>query len=311
MIAIGSGVDVGHSFARFVGAGCVNPFGMTRHDHPLGPYGQRIERTLRHIDANLAGDLSLDALADVAALSRFHFSRVFRAQTGEGVADRVRRLRLNRAALLVVSSPQTASEIAAACGFGHVGSFERAFTAAFGSTPLEVRRALRIPPPLLAPERGEYTMFPTEIRTAETVTLAAVAHNGPYQEIGSAFEQLMTTLQGAGLWKDSGPSHAIYYDDPTEVPVEDLRSHACQRLRAGAEVPEGLDSVQLPGGRFLVCTCRGPFTRLPEAWAWTYGKALPEGGHAFREGLPFERYVTNSWETAPEDFITEIWVPVV
>jgi AraC family transcriptional regulator len=50
-----------------------------------------------HIHANPAGDLSLDALADVAALSRFHFHRVFHAMTGETAADAVRRVRMHRA----------------------------------------------------------------------------------------------------------------------------------------------------------------------------------------------------------------------
>ncbi len=35
-------------------------------------YENRMLRVLEHIHANPAGDLSLDALADVAAMSRFH-----------------------------------------------------------------------------------------------------------------------------------------------------------------------------------------------------------------------------------------------
>lgn len=56
-------------------------------------YERRLMRVLDYIHDNPAGDLSLDALADVAALSRFHFHRVFRAMTGQTVAQAVRRLR--------------------------------------------------------------------------------------------------------------------------------------------------------------------------------------------------------------------------
>ena len=72
-------------------------------------------------------------------LSRFHFSRVFRGQTGEGVAEAVRRIRLNRAALLVAATHDSNADIAARTGFGHVGSFERAFVNAFGVTPIQAR----------------------------------------------------------------------------------------------------------------------------------------------------------------------------
>nr|MCU0854535.1 AraC family transcriptional regulator [Paracoccaceae bacterium] len=49
-------------------------------------YEDRLLRVLDHIAENPAGDLSLDALADVAAMSRFHWHRVFHAMTGETAA---------------------------------------------------------------------------------------------------------------------------------------------------------------------------------------------------------------------------------
>ena len=56
-------------------------------------YQDRIDRVIAHIRQHLAGDLSPDALAEVAALSRFHFHRSFTAVTGETVAEAVRRPR--------------------------------------------------------------------------------------------------------------------------------------------------------------------------------------------------------------------------
>ena len=64
-------------------------------------YEKRLNRVIDHIHDNPAGDLSLDNLADVAALSRFHFHRVFAAMTGETAAQTVRRMRLHRAAVAV------------------------------------------------------------------------------------------------------------------------------------------------------------------------------------------------------------------
>jgi AraC family transcriptional regulator len=61
------------------------------------PYEQRILRVLNYIHDTPAGDLSLDQLADVAAMSRFHWHRVFHAVTGETCAQAVRRIRLHRA----------------------------------------------------------------------------------------------------------------------------------------------------------------------------------------------------------------------
>ena len=47
---------------------------------------RRLQRVVEHIHDHPAGDLSLDALADVAAPSRFHFRRVSAAGVGETAA---------------------------------------------------------------------------------------------------------------------------------------------------------------------------------------------------------------------------------
>ena len=44
---------------------------------------EKIERTLSYINENLARELTVDALAERVYLSRYHFMRLFKAQTGK------------------------------------------------------------------------------------------------------------------------------------------------------------------------------------------------------------------------------------
>ena len=90
-------------------------------------YEERLLRVLAHIHDHLDGDLSLDALADVACMSRFHWHRVFRAMTGETLADVVRRIRLSRAANALVREDRPIEEIAARYGYSGPAGFSRAF----------------------------------------------------------------------------------------------------------------------------------------------------------------------------------------
>ena len=90
-------------------------------------YEKRILRVLDHIHGNPAGDLSLDALADVAAMSRFHWHRVFHGMTGETLADAVRRIRLHRSACWLVQTDMPMADVAAQAGFGNTQSYIRAF----------------------------------------------------------------------------------------------------------------------------------------------------------------------------------------
>ena len=60
---------------------------------------ERLQRIVGHIHDTPRSDLSLKALADVAAPSRFHFHRVRAAVAGETTVNTVRRIRLHRAAV--------------------------------------------------------------------------------------------------------------------------------------------------------------------------------------------------------------------
>lgn len=86
-------------------------------------YEQRVLRVLQYIHENPSEDLSLDALADIALMSRFHWHRVFHAMTGETCAQAVRRIRLYRAATWLSNSDTPVAEIASRVGYPNVQSF--------------------------------------------------------------------------------------------------------------------------------------------------------------------------------------------
>jgi AraC family transcriptional regulator len=100
---------------------------------------RRILRVLDHIHDNPTGDLSLDALVDVAALSRFHFHRLFRAMTGETMAQTVRRMRTQRAAVALVQSAALLSASARDIGYPDTASFTRAFHDTYATSPAAFR----------------------------------------------------------------------------------------------------------------------------------------------------------------------------
>src|SRR5258708_24032325 len=100
-----------------------------------------MNRGVEHIQAHLADPLDLERLAAVACFSPFHFHRLFRAWMGETLQAFVQRLRLERAAqLLVFNQVQSISDIALECGFSSSSAFARAFKAVFGLSASELRK---------------------------------------------------------------------------------------------------------------------------------------------------------------------------
>jgi len=105
-------------------------------------YTARINRVLDHIEAHLAEPLKLADLARVAAFSPFLFSRLFAALVGEPPGQFISRLRLERAAGLLIGNPRApVTDIALDVGFASPSTFARAFKDQFGLTASEWREA--------------------------------------------------------------------------------------------------------------------------------------------------------------------------
>jgi AraC family transcriptional regulator len=153
-----------------------------------------------HIHANPAGDLSLDALAEVAAMSRFHWHRVFHGMTGETVAEAVRRIRMHRASFWLVTTGLPIAEIAAKLGYPSVRSFARAFAEVRGMTPASFRKRGEESSPFTLLRKGHAMAYEIEVRDESPRRLFAVAHRGPYMEISRAFEKLSAIISARNLW---------------------------------------------------------------------------------------------------------------
>lgn len=99
----------------------------------------RLSRVLDFIDAHLADDVGLTALAEVAGLSPFHFARVFRQQTGISPYQHVIRRRVEQATRLLSGGALPIAEVARICGFSSQSHFTAAFTRAVGVSPARFR----------------------------------------------------------------------------------------------------------------------------------------------------------------------------
>ena len=102
-------------------------------------FDAKIQETLSYINEHLAEPLSVDALAERVYLSRSHFMRLFKAQTGSTVHAYIRQKRLLSASRLLREGVP-AARAAAECGFGDYSAFHRAFRESFGLNPGELKQ---------------------------------------------------------------------------------------------------------------------------------------------------------------------------
>ena len=106
----------------------------------LDAKSDRVQKALTHAKENMAADLSVDVLADVARLSPRQFSRVFRKETGQSPAKAIERLRVEAARLMMETSRHPIEVIARETGFGDRERMRQAFLRAFGQPPQAIQR---------------------------------------------------------------------------------------------------------------------------------------------------------------------------
>jgi len=103
--------------------------------------GARFGALLGWARERLAERLSVERLADHAAMSPRHFARAFAAETGVTPAKAIERLRVEAARERIEAGPEPIDRIAERVGFGDAERMRRAFVRAYGQPPQALRRA--------------------------------------------------------------------------------------------------------------------------------------------------------------------------
>jgi transcriptional regulator GlxA family with amidase domain len=116
------------------------PGGQSQFSTLLSPEPSRVPRLaalLEWIPANLASDLSLEALATQAHMTPRTLSRVFTQELGMGPGRYVERVRLEAARNLLQNAQASISTVARLTGFGHPENLRRSFHKHLAISPQE------------------------------------------------------------------------------------------------------------------------------------------------------------------------------
>ncbi len=281
----------------------------------LQDYQERIVRTALYIQEHLDDELPLEQVAAVAALSQFHFHRIFRAFVGEGLKQHVRRLRLERAARNLRRSDEPVIQIAFQAGFETHESFTRAFNDMFGCSPSVYRSRKCAPEPETSAGAAVRPPDPSdlpavEIKELPPKRLVYLRHVGPYNEVGAPWGRLMMWAGMRGLLGPGAEMLGLSHDDPDVTPLDKIRYDAAVVVNRPVQ-PEGeIGVMELPGGKYAVVTHRGPYERLTETYRRIYGAWLPQSGYEVRDTPGFEQYLNSPQNTKPEELLTLIHVPL-
>ncbi|UTH74780.1 GyrI-like domain-containing protein [Chromobacterium sp. IIBBL 290-4] len=268
---------------------------------PGALYTIRLLRALDYLWRHLDQPLLLDRLAEEACFSRFHFHRLYRNLMGETVMDSRQRLLLHRAAGELSQDVLPLSRVALRAGFSSTAAFIRAFSAKYGETPGRYRQRRLI----FLNHNRESAMGQVAIVKRAAVKVLMRHHQGPYMEIGKAFDALRAAL-GPEQSALSPSAFGLYLDDPGQTAPSELRSIACAALPEGLAEPrmDGFECGEIPAGRYAVLEHIGPYAELSERWDWLYRHWLPDSGEQPGTVPCAEEYLNSPYDTPPAQLRT-------
>ncbi len=287
--------------------------GVAARTDTMRDHQERINRVLLHLQSNPGAPFSVEQLARIACFSPFHFHRLFAAYVGEPISAHVRRLRLERAAVQLRTSPGPVTEIALDAGYETSAAFNKAFQQQFHVSPTTFRQspaanftaALKHQSPITLP-----IMKPKIVDRPEKQALF-VRRTGAYSESASAaWEAVCRFAFSRRLVPPDREFIGISHDDPQITAQEKLRYDACITVSQPVK-PEGEVGVQsIAGGRYAVFLHKGPYEGLLNTYRFIFGEWLPGSGEELRDVPSFELYLNTPERTRPENLRTEIYIPL-
>jgi len=296
---------------------------------------KKLQPALSYASTRLAEDVSLAALARQAGLSVSHLHRAFSAASGETPKHFTLRLRLGRAAALLLTTSDSVLQIALSCGFQSHEVFSRAFRRRFGITPTAYRTRGFVPaiPQSIAQNHSAIVnsvapcigLYPTPQKQKRTMTYSITKREISPQPalfmrrrvkrseiaatIAGTLQAIFLHAQQSGI-AFAGPPFARYPEMSLGfLTIEPGMPIATAVDQSSLPAESGIIAGILPGGPVAFTTHSGPYDTLPDAHAaigaWIESQGLTPSGAAW------ESYVTDPGDYPdPKDWKTEIFCPL-
>jgi len=274
-------------------------------------YVQRINKVVAYINNHLDETLDLKTLANEAALSDFHFHRIFKALKGEAIGGYITRLRLEATARLLRYTALTIEEIAFNIGYETPASLSKAFKKQYGISPTEYRTnkdTYIMKKEIINPDLA---LKAPKIVTLEPKNLIYVALTGAYGSLhyGKAYEQLWAVIKAQKLFTKGIESICISYDDPKITEGSLQRSDVCLAIHKPTTPQEEVSCKTLAGGKYAVFFYQGSYENLSQVYD-TAVRWVIDHQYTLREEPFFEKYLNDARRTPKEKLKTEIYIPI-
>jgi AraC family transcriptional regulator len=276
------------------------------HLTPEHTYTSRIYRALEFIDTHLSEPLNLESLAQEAYFSPYHFHRIFTARLGETPKAFVNRLRVEKAASLLLNNPTlTMTDIALLAGFSSSATFARSFKQYFQLSASELKAAYTSwIKNTDAVNHKIYQGFLNNIRIQHlpkfhVAYVANLCDGYRQQKTEGAWAILNKWASARALLTPEATRIGLCYDYSLITPLHRCRYYACITVPEQIPADELVGIMDIPGGKYAVYRFEGPPEKIKPTYEALTAIWVARSGYQ-RSYLPPIRHAYEILRVSPD-----------
>ncbi len=282
-------------------------------------YLQRMELAMNYVEQHLAEPLDLATVAQAASFSPYHFHRIFKALTGENPQDYINRLRLERAANMLVKNPaRSITDTALACGFSSSSAFSRSFKKHFGVTARDYARqpdsrGAPTAQPAAGPESPSAAAPKVEVKRAGPLHLAYIPSRHGYhpESTKAAWVRLFQWANAHQRFTPETRLVGISFDDPEITPPHRCRYFACMTMPPEQQGDKVISIFDIPEHLCAAAriTCL-EVAQIQQAYRMLYNTWLPDSGFFMADLPPYEIIYDAPDVTPGGPYVFDLCIPI-
>jgi AraC family transcriptional regulator len=272
-----------------------------------------VSKALWYIESHFATEMTLDDVAQMSGVSRYHISRIFGVATGQPVMRYIRGRRLTEAARALSNGAADILSVALDYGYGSHEAFTRAFRDQFGVTPEAVRTErhlgnMKLVEPLRMDKIQHVNLEPPRFENSRALLIAGIGERYNCENLAGIASQWQRFLPHFGHVPGqvgrvaygviSNSDEAGNIDYLAGVEVSDFS-------RVGPE----LARLRVPEQRYAVFQHRDHVSSIRATMFTIFNKWLPESGHRVVDAPELERY-GEEFDSRTGLGGLEIWIPI-
>jgi AraC family transcriptional regulator len=272
-----------------------------------------VGKALWYIESHFAGDITLEEIAAVSGVSRFHLCRAFGEATGRSVMRYVRGRRLTEAARSLAAGAADILPVALDAGYGSHEAFTRAFRDQFGLTPESVRAQRRLDnlalvEPIKMDETLLSTLEPPRFETGKPLLIAGLGERYSCETSKAIPAQWQRFEPHFG--NVPGQVGRTAYGVCCNADEDGNFDYICGvEVASFSDLPPQFSRVRIPERRYAVFSHRDHVSTIRRTINTIWNKWLPESGHQVADAPDFERY-GDDFDAKSGRGSVEIWIPL-